>query len=155
MKDSKASLKRLERLFQIRETYVPVAEAAVKQAEGEVRQLEAADTEVAGQIQHSKAEFAYLENATAHDLQSGEKYVNALEKRRELIQQSLEKAEGKLDERRREWTEAMRERKIIEKMQERRLHQCEREDDVANQKTQDDASIGRYLRARTQNDRSK
>jgi flagellar export protein FliJ len=155
MKDLKASLKRLERLFQIRETYVSVAELGVKQAEVEVRKFEAADAEVAGQIQDTKADFAYLQSATAHDLQTGEKYVNGLEKQREVIQQSLEKAGQKLDDRRREWTEAMREQKIIEKMQERRLHQCQREDDVANQKTQDDASIGRYIRARTLYDRSK
>jgi flagellar export protein FliJ len=155
MKDLKASLKRLERLFQIRETYVSVAEAGVKQAEGEVRKLEAADTEVAGQIQHSKAEIAYLQTATAHGLQTGEKYISALETHRKAIRQSLEKAAGKLDERRREWTEAMREQKIIEKMQERRLHQWVREDDVANQKTQDDASVGRYVRARTHYDGTK
>ena len=43
--------------------------------------------------------------------------------------------------------EAMRGRKVIEKVQERRLHQFERAGDATNQKTQDDASIGRCARA--------
>ena len=149
MKDGlKASLKRLERLVQIKETYVSVAEANVKSAEGEVRQLEAAENEIAGNIQHTQAEIAYLQTATGHDVQRGERYIQALETQRKLIQLSLEKATGNLEQRRHEWTEAMREQKIAAKLQERRLHQWERADDKAEQKSQDDASITRYVRAR-------
>ena len=151
MKDGlKSSLKRLERLFQIRQTYVSVAEAGVKQAEGEVRKLESAESEVDGTIRNTKAEIAYLQTATGHDLQSGERYIGALQLQRKIIQQSLEKATGNLDQRRHEWTDAMREQKVIEKVQERRLHQWEREDDVEKQKVQDDASVGRYVRTRLQ-----
>jgi flagellar export protein FliJ len=144
----KGSLKRLERLFQIRQTYVSVAEAGVKQAEGEVRRLENEDTQVAGNIQDTQAGIAYLRTATGQDIQNGEKYIQLLQERRKAIRQSLETATGNLELRRAEWTEAMREQKIIEKVQERRLHQWEREDDVANQKSQDDMSIGRYVRTR-------
>jgi flagellar export protein FliJ len=149
MKDGlKSSLKRLERLVQIKQTYVSVAETNVKQAEGEVRQLELADNEVAGNIQHTQAEIAYLQTATGHDIQCGENYIHALEVQRKLIQQSLEKATTNLDQRRGEWTEAMRQEKIIEKVQERRLHQCERDDEVTSQKSQDEISIGRFVRTR-------
>ena len=149
MKDElKSNLKRLERLFQIRQAYVSVSEAGVKTAEGEVRKLEAAENEVAGNIQHTQAEIAYRQTASGHDLQSGEKYIYALQTQRKLIQQSLEKATGNLEQRRREWTEAMREQKIIEKMRERRLHQWERADGVEVQKQQDDAAAGRYVRTR-------
>ena len=149
MKDGlRASLKRLDRLVQIKETYVSVAEANVKQAEGEVRRLETAENEIAGNIQHTQAEIAYLRTATGHDVQSGEKYIRSLEVQRKLIQQSLEKATSNLEQRRSEWTEAMREQRIIEKVQERRLHQCERDDDVTNQKSQDEVSVGRYVRTR-------
>jgi len=47
-----------------------------------------------------------------------------------------------------EWTEAMREQKIAAKLQERRLHQWAREAEAAQQKSQDDASIARYVRTR-------
>jgi flagellar export protein FliJ len=147
MKDGlKASLKRLERLVQIKETYVSVAEANVKVAEGEVRQLEAAENEITGNIQHTQAQIAYLQTATGHDVQSGESYIRLLEVQRKLIHQSLETATSNLEQRRGEWTEAMREQKIIEKVQERRLHQCERDDDVTNQKSQDEISVGRFVR---------
>jgi flagellar export protein FliJ len=144
----KGSLKRLERLFQIRQTYVSVAEAGVKQAEGEVRRLENADAEVAGNIQHTQAGIAYIQTATGQDIQNGERYIQALKQQRRLLRQSLETATGNLELRRSEWTEAMREQRVIEKVQERRLHQWEREDDVANQKSQDDITIGRYVRTR-------
>ena len=144
----KGSLNRLERLLHIRETYVSVAEAGVKQAESEVRRLENADSEVAGAIQHIQAEVAYLKTATGNDLQNSERYIGALKQQRKDIHRSLDAATTNLTQRRSEWTEAMREQKIIERLQERRLHQSEREDDIANQKSQDDAFIGRYVRTR-------
>ena len=151
MKDGlKASLKRLERLVQIKQTYVSVAEANVKQAEGKVRELETAEGEVAGNIRHTQAGIAYLQTATGQDVQSSEKYIHALELQQKAIRQSLEKATTNLEQRRGEWTEAMREQKIIEKVQERRVHQCERDDDVTNQKSQDEISVGRYVRTRQQ-----
>ena len=144
----KGDLKRLDRLVHIRQTYVSVAEAAVKQAEGEVRRLQQADSEIAGNIQRTQAGIAYLQTATSNEIQTGEKYIQALKEQRKVIRQSLAVATGNLEKRRLEWTEAMKEQRIIEKLRERRLHQWEREDDVANQKTQDDVSIGRYVRTR-------
>src|SRR5437867_12729458 len=146
--DLKSNLKRLERLFQIRQTYVSVAEAGVKSAEGEVRTLETAENLVAGDIQDTKAEIAYRQTASGHELQSGEKYIQSLQTQREIIQQSLDKATSNLEQRRREWTEAMREQKVTEKEQVRRLHQWERADNVQVQKQQGDASVGRYVRTR-------
>ena len=149
MKDAlKASLKRLERLVQIKQTYVSVAEANVKQAESKVRELENTENEITGNIQDTKAGIAYLQTATGQDVQSSEKYIEALGVQRESVQQSLEKATTNLEQRRSEWTEAMREQKIIEKVQEHRLHQCERDDEVSSQKSQDEISVGRFVRTR-------
>jgi len=152
MKDElKAVLKRLERLAHIKQTYVSAAEANVKNAEGEVRQLETAETNITGHIQNTQAEIAYLQSATGHDVQSSERYIQALELQRTLIRQSLDKANVNLEQRRNEWTEAKREQKIIEKVQERRLHQWERHDGAAGQKSQDEMSVGRYVRTRRDN----
>src|SRR5439155_22566297 len=101
----KASLKRLERLVEIRQTYVSVAEAAVKQAENELRQLEAADRELAGHIRHKQEAIAYLQSATGHDVQTDETYIKSLETQRKQIQLSIEKATNNLEQRRQEWTE--------------------------------------------------
>ena len=144
----KANLKRLERLVRIRDTYVSVAESSVKQAESEVRTLEATDRQVAGNIQLTQEGIAYLDTATGHEVQTSERYIHALEKQRRLIQLSLEKANSNLEQRRNEWIEARREQKIASKLQERRLHQWEREGDKAQQKSQDDAFIARYIRTR-------
>ena len=144
----KGSLKRLDRLVHIRQTYVSVAEAAVKQAEGEVRRLHQADAEITRNIQHTQAGIAYLQSATGSEVQTEEKYIQALKEQRELIHQSLGTATGNLEKRRLEWTEAKKDQRIIEKLRERRLHQWEREDDVADQKTQDGVSIERYVRTR-------
>jgi flagellar export protein FliJ len=149
MKDAqKAGLKRLERLVQIKQTYVSVAEANVKTAETEVRQLETAEQEITGNIQHTQEGIAYLQTATGQEVQSGENYIKALELHRKAVRLSLEKATNNLEQRRTEWTEAMREQTIVEKLQERRLHQCVRDDEVANQKSQDEMSVGRYARIR-------
>ena len=103
-----------------------------------------------GNIQTTQAGIAYLQTATAGQVQADEKYIQALTEQRKAIRQSLAVATSNLEKRRLEWTEAMKEQRIIEKLKERRLHQWEREADVANQKTQDDVSIGRYVRTRNQ-----
>jgi len=146
--NSKDRVKRLERLLQIRETYVSVAESNVKQAEVEVHKLENAGNQVDGQIHDTRAGIAYLETATGQQIQSSEKYIFALQKQQKQIGQSLEKAATNLERRRGQWTEAMREQRIVEKVQERRLHQWRRDDDVAIQKSQDENFIARYVRSR-------
>ena len=144
----KASLERLERLVHLRQTYVSVAEAGVKQAEGEMRRLESANNELTGNIRATQAGIAHLQSSTGQAVQISERYMRALEYQRKLIQQSLVKATTNLDLRRSEWTEAMREEKIVAKLQEHRVHQSVREDDAVQQKSQDDASISRYVRTR-------
>jgi flagellar export protein FliJ len=146
----KANLRRLERLVRIRQTLASVAEASVKQAEGEVRNLESANSATVGNIKDTQAGIAYLRTAAGEDVQRSETYLRALERQRKLIKQSLEKANDNLTHRRGEWTEAMRDERIAERLQERRLHQWQRETDTAQQKSQDDASITRYVREQSE-----
>ena len=152
MKDRlKSNLKRLERLVDIRETYVSAAETSVKQAENEVRRLHEVERNLAGNIRRVQAEIAHLRVAIGRDVHKEENYIQALESQRKLVLQSLETTMGNLEKRRKEWTEAMREKKTVARLQERRLHQWKREDDVAQQKSQDDAFIARYVRTRLEN----
>ncbi len=149
MKDEpKASLKRLERLCEIRAVYVSVAESEVKAAEAAVHELQARESQTMRNIESTQSGIAYLRNVSARDIQRDEVYLHALQHQRKQIQQSLEKANANLEQRRLEWTEAMREHKVVEKVRQRRLHQCRHEDDVANQKAQDDASVSRFVRNR-------
>jgi hypothetical protein len=80
----KASLKRLSRLVQIRDTYVSAAEAGVKHAEAECSgsKLQTGNRRDSG----SQAGIAYLQTATGQDIQNTERYIRALEHQRKLIQ---------------------------------------------------------------------
>ena len=146
----KANLKRLERLVQLRQTYVDIAEANVKQAEAEVRRLETEDTDNTGNIRETQAGIAYLQSAAGDDVKNRARYLQALELQRKLIRQFLAKANTQLAQRRGEWTEAMREEKIAAKLQERRLSQRDYKDNVAQQKSQDEAFIGSFVRKRSE-----
>ncbi len=53
-----------------------------KQAEAEVQRLEKADSELAGNIQTTQAGIAYLQTATAGQVQADEKYIQALTEQR-------------------------------------------------------------------------
>lgn len=146
----KTNLKRLERLVQLRQTYVDIAEANVKQAEAEVRRLETADKDTTGNIRETQAGIASLQTARSDDVQNRGRYLQALEMQRKQLRQFLAKASTQLAQRRGEWTEAMREEKIAAKLQERRLNQRDYKDNVAQQKSQDEAFIGSYVRKRSE-----
>ena len=146
----KTNLKRLERLVQLRQTYVDIAEANVKQAEAEVRRLETEDKDNTGNIRETRAGIAYLQSAPGDHVKNSARYLQALELQRKLIRQFLAKANTQLAQRRGEWTEAMREEKIAAKLQERRLNQRDYKDNVAQQKSQDEAFIGSYVRKRSE-----
>ena len=142
----KDSLKRLERLIQIKQTCVSVAEANLKHAESDVRRLEISDRQIVASIQDLRSGIAYLNRTVAGDVQRSEKCIEALELDRKKISKCLEEATRCLEARRAEWTEATREQRIIEKAQKRRSQQLEREDDLRRQTSQDDVTINRHIR---------
>ena len=142
----KFELKRLDRLFHIRETFVDVAEAAVKQAEQDAAMIREAAAENTRKIQHTMEELAHPRNATGMTLQSAQNHLLMLRSRARDIQRSLDAAMVLVDERRAEWTEAMREQKVVETMQERRLQEWVRQDATDEQKQIDEVSIGRFVR---------
>jgi flagellar export protein FliJ len=141
-------LRRLERLLEVRQTYVSAAETRVKQAERQVAAMENATEAVARKIHDTRSEGACAKRTTGDQLQSVEKYIRLLIAQAEQAQFALEAAKNDLDVRRAEWTEAMREQKIIERMRERRFQEWQRYDEVENRKTVDENSIVRYVRAR-------
>ena len=144
--DLKFEIKRLDRLSHIRETFVDVAEAGVKLAEQQVAGIEAAAAEVARKIQHAMEELAHPKNATGMTIQTTQNYLQLLRSRAKEIQRSLDAAMVLVDQRRAEWTEARREQKVVETMQERRVHEWVRQDATAAQKVVDEVSIGRFVR---------
>jgi flagellar export protein FliJ len=146
MSEARRSLDRIERLVEVRQTYVNAAEAAVKEAEGIIRYFQDELAQNARQIQQAREEIAYLKNLTGHAIQTREKHILSLGIHARQIAQDLEKAEQLLEKRRGEWRETMKEKRIVERVQERRLHEWQRSVDILEQNQADEMSVGRHAR---------
>jgi flagellar export protein FliJ len=136
----------MDRLVEVRQTYVTAAEVAVHEAEARVRHFEEQAEENARQVRQSREEIAHLKKATGHDIQTRERHLGALFVRARQIGQDLDKAKKTLEVKRAEWRETMKARKIVERVQERRLQEWSRIVDVKDQKEVDEMSVGRHAR---------
>lgn len=146
MNEQRHGLLRIERLVEVRQSYVTAAEGRVHEAEQQVRLCEEAAEEKDRQIRQVRAEIAYLDHATGETIQNRERYIFSLHVRAHQARELLEKAKKVLDIRRLEWRETMRDKKVIEKVQERRLQEWQHSVDVAEQKDIDEMTVGRYAR---------
>jgi flagellar protein FliJ len=146
---TKADIARLHRLAAVRETFSSVAEARLREAQGEVIQIEREDERVVRNIQDTRADFAQRSRLTGLEIKQNERHVDALAKQRTVILQSLEKAKTKVVQKQELWVEARREQKIIERVEETRLQEWRREEQIALQKAADDAFIGRFVRTQS------
>ena len=147
---TKSDIERLHRLALIRDAYTRVAEARVKEAEGQVRDIECQDEQIVRNIQVAQAEFAERETVAAKEIQQNDNYLNALLRNRKIVLQSLEKARSTLDQRRATWVETRREQRIVDRLEARRLQQWRREQEIEQQKFVNDVFIGRMVRSRLQ-----
>jgi flagellar export protein FliJ len=146
MNETRRSLDRIERLVDVRQTYVTAAEAAVREAEALVRYFEEEAANNARQIQQTREEIAYLKTLTGYEIQAREKHIFSLNFKARQIAQDLEKAVQMLEKRQADWRETMKDKKIVERVQERRLQEWERSVDVMEQKQVDEMSVGRHAR---------
>ncbi len=146
---NRAGIDRLERVSGVRQTMVSVAETRVRETENVIRDIQLEDARIVRQIHDLKAEISHHSGLTGHHVQQNERCVEGLTKKRAAVLQRLEKAKLVLAERRQEWIEAQREKKIIERVQERRLLEWRQQEDIAQQKSADDAFIGRVVRSRS------
>ena len=145
----RAHAERLKRLLHIRQILADAAEAQVRESSDRVRSLEHAEEGVTGKIQGTLEEIAYSATLSSSELHLSEKFIRSLYANRQSIKENLEKAKDNLEIRRHEWKEAMSELKVVEKIQDRRLQELTRKDEVANQKLMDDAFIIKLVRTRT------
>jgi flagellar export protein FliJ len=138
----------LGRVASIRETMASVAEARLREAENVVRELEREDDALVRQIAETRAEIAQRKSLVVAHIHQANRYVEIVEKRRAFLAQQIEKAKQIVLERQREWIEARREHRIIERVQERRLQEWQRAKDIELQKAADEAFIAKLVRAR-------
>jgi len=147
---NKSDIDRLHRLALIRDAYTRVAEARVKETEGQVRDIERQDERIVRNIQVAQAEFAERETVSGKEIQQNDNYLNSLLRNRKIVLQSLEKARATLDQRRAAWVETRREQRIVDRLEARRLQEWRREQEIELQKFVNDVFIGRMVRSRLQ-----
>jgi flagellar export protein FliJ len=146
MNELKEKLRRTERLAEIRQSFLTAAEGRVREAEQKVQQAAEAAAEKDGQIRQTQAEIAYLDHASGASIQNRERYIVGLFVRARQAHETLEKARIVLEARRREWREAMRDYKVIVKLQERRLQEWEQIVDVTDQRHIDEMTVAQHAR---------
>jgi flagellar export protein FliJ len=146
MNDQKQRLHRIDRLAEVRQSYVTAAEGRVREAEHQVRLREEAAEEADRQIRRVREEIAYLDHSTGEEIQNRERYIFTLHVRARHAREALDKARKVLDSRRHEWREAKRDQMVIEKVQERRLQEWQHSVNVADQKDVDEMTVARHAR---------
>jgi flagellar export protein FliJ len=149
MKDQKQRLHRIDRLAELRQSYVTAAEGRVREAEHHVRVCEETAEEADRQIRRVREESAYLDHSTGEEIQNRERYVFTLHVRARHAREALEKARKALDSRRHEWRETKRDHMVVEKVQERRLLEWQQSINVAEQKNVDEMTVARHARNQT------
>ena len=146
MSEQRQRLHRIDRLAEIRQSYVTAAEGRVREAEQHVRICEQAADHTDRQIRLLREEIAYLNHSTGEELQNRERYIFTLHVRARQAREMLDKARRVLDSRRHEWRETKRDHMVIEKVQERRLQEWQHSVNVADQKDVDEMTVARHAR---------
>ena len=146
MNDQKQRLHRIDRLAEVRQSYVTAAAGRVREAEHQVRLREEAAEEADRQIRRVREEIAYLDHSTGEEIQNRERYIFTLHVRARHAREALDKARKVLDSRRHEWRESKRDHMVVEKGQERRLQEWQHSVNVAEQKDVDEMSVARHAR---------
>jgi len=146
MNDQKQRLHRIDRLAEVRQSFVTAAEGRVREAEQLVRVREEAAEEADRQIRRVREEIAYLDHSTGEEIQNRERYIFTLHVRARHAREALDKARKVLDSRRHEWRESKRDQMVIEKVQERRLQEWQHSVNVADQKVVDEMTVARHAR---------
>ncbi len=146
MNETRRSLERIERLVEVRQTYVTAAEARVKEAESLVRYFQEELEKNAREAQQTRREIAYLKTLSGFEIQAREKHILSLNFKARQLNVDLDKAGQQLEKRRAEWRETMKDKKIVERLQERRQQQWDHHVDVMEQKQVDEMSVGRFAR---------
>ncbi len=146
MNASRTDVKRLDRIAAIRGTIASAAEARLREAELRVREVELQDSVIVRQILLIRAEITRIPSITGQAILQNDRFIQRLNKQRAATLQMLENAKKIVDERQAEWIEARREQRIIERLQEKRLLEWQRQQEIARQKDADDNFIGKIVR---------
>ncbi len=146
MNDQQQRMHRIDRLAEVRQSYVTAAEGRVREAEHHVRVCEEAAEKADRQVRSVREEIAYLDRSTGCEIQNRERYIFTLHVRARYARETLDKARKVLDSRHHEWRETKRDQMVIEKVQERRLQEWQHSVNIADQKDADEMTVARHAR---------
>ena len=110
----------LQRVLELREHAEQEAKIALGRAVGELTAIERSVASVAEERNRAMGERFAPENSFA-DMQSYERYINRLDQTRDKLLMEAARAELAVAEKRDAFLDASRERKVLDKLKERRL----------------------------------
>jgi flagellar export protein FliJ len=142
--DLKSRLQRLERLSDLRRTHVMVAEGRVAEARRQVALLEENAEAIRQKIREARSNMVCTVRISGEELQAVEKFVQVLQRQAAQIEADQIAANAALDLRRLEWTEALREQKIVDRVQEKRRREWKRQAGTGIEKEADRDSVMRH-----------
>jgi len=129
----------------MRNNLANLAEARVREAEARVRDIIAEDEGLAREIQtHNAAR----ETLAGSEIQINERHLETLRKKRKSLIQNLENAKAKLVQMNAEWVQALREQKVTERVQARRMREWQRDENNSRPKSVDELTLSPILRSR-------
>ena len=88
------------------------------------------------------------ETLAGSELQKNERHIETLRKKRKNLIQNLENAKAKLVQMNTEWVQALREQKVTERVQARRLMEWQRDENNSRPRSVDELSLSPILRSR-------
>ena len=146
MRDRRQKIERLSRLVDLRQISVEECERQVRHAELRLARAEERLRDERGSFDRLQAAFSHPEAWTGFDLRQTEAALNASLARQAKFAQDVENAKSWVAEARRRWTESRRDKKVVEKVRERRLQHAEREKEYRAQQATDETAITRHRR---------
>jgi len=135
----------LEKLLELRAYREKEAELALARAMGELSALEARIRSVAEE-KSQVASDRFSPGRTAFDMRSAEFYLLRLEKTKESLMEAAAKAELVVEAARNAFVEASRDKKVIEKLREKRLAEHKKAAAIDEINAIDDISSGAAAR---------
>jgi len=138
----------LDKLLELRQYYEREAELALARAVGELQSIQDQLEKLAEERSEAAAE-RFRPGRSISQIQATDLYILRLDKTKEVLLEAAAKAELAVAEKRQAYVEASRDRKVLDKLKEKRLKEYKYELSLEEIKTADDISSGSRARRQT------
>uniref|UniRef100_A0A7C3I2T1 Flagellar FliJ protein n=1 Tax=Gracilinema caldarium TaxID=215591 RepID=A0A7C3I2T1_9SPIR len=135
----------LDKLLELRQYYEREAELALARAMGELQSIQDRLEKLAEERSEAAAE-RFRPGRSVAQIQATDLYILRLDKTKEVLLEAAAKAELVVQEKRQAYVEASRDRKVLDKLKEKRLKEYKYQLSLEEIKTVDDISSGSRAR---------